>query len=159
MAPFCGYNMGDYFAHWLAIGAKGDPAKLPRIFFVNWFRKDARGRFVWPGFGDNSRVLKWIVERLEGRVGARETPIGLTPEPGDLDISGTDIGPEDMALLLDVDLEVWREEARLIAPAYERFGARLPAALWDEYHSLLGRLEAALMLASIDEPGLARASA
>ena len=82
MLPFCGYNMGDYFAHWLKVGASADPAKLPRLFFVNWFRKDARGKFVWPGFGDNSRVLKWIVQRLEGEVDARETPIGRLPAEG-----------------------------------------------------------------------------
>jgi phosphoenolpyruvate carboxykinase (GTP) len=159
MAPFCGYNMGDYFAHWLSIGAKGDEAKLPRIFFVNWFRKDADGRFVWPGFGDNSRVLKWIVDRLEGHVDARETPIGLVPEAADLDLSGVNLSAADLALLLDVDLEVWAEEARLIGPAYERFGERLPAALWDEYHALLGRLEAARVLADIEEPSRARVSA
>jgi phosphoenolpyruvate carboxykinase (GTP) len=157
MLPFCGYNMGDYFDHWLKIGARADKAKLPRIFFVNWFRKDAHGRFVWPGFGENSRVLKWIVERLEGRVGARHTPIGLTPEPEDLDLAGTSVSAEDLALLLDVDLEVWREEAGLIAPAYERFGERLPAALWDEYRALLDRLAEAEALA--EEPPRARVSA
>jgi phosphoenolpyruvate carboxykinase (GTP) len=144
MLPFCGYNMGDYFAHWLAVGAKApDPAKLPRIFFVNWFRKDAQGRFVWPGFGDNSRVLKWIVQRLEGEVGARDTAIGRLPEVGNLDLSGLNLPTGALELLLDVDVETWREEARLIPPAYERFGDRLPGALWDEYNALLDRLDEA----------------
>jgi phosphoenolpyruvate carboxykinase (GTP) len=140
MLPFCGYNMGDYFAHWLAIGAHADPAKLPRIFFVNWFRKDARGKFVWPGFGDNSRVLKWIIQRLEGEVGARETPIGRLPEPGDLDVGGLSLTPEQLSLLLTVDREVWREEASLIPPAYEKFGERLPSELWGQYEALVARL-------------------
>jgi phosphoenolpyruvate carboxykinase (GTP) len=140
MLPFCGYNMGDYFAHWLKVGATGDAAKLPRIFFVNWFRKDARGKFVWPGFGDNSRVLKWIVQRLEGEVGARETPIGLLPEPGDLDVGGLSLSPDQLSLLLTVDREVWREEASLIPSAYEKFGERLPAELWTQHRALVTRL-------------------
>jgi phosphoenolpyruvate carboxykinase (GTP) len=143
MLPFCGYNMGDYFTHWLSMGARAAPAKLPKIFFVNWFRKDAAGRFVWPGFGDNSRVLKWIVERLEGRAGARDTAIGRVPDASDLDVSGLGLTEAQLDLLLEVDIETWREEARLIPAAYERFGARLPAALWDEYHALLGRLDKA----------------
>ncbi|MBV8684631.1 MAG: phosphoenolpyruvate carboxykinase (GTP), partial [Caulobacteraceae bacterium] len=144
MLPFCGYNMGDYFGHWLDVGAKAaDPAKLPRIFFVNWFRKDAQGRFVWPGFGDNSRVLKWIVQRLEKEVGARDTAIGRLPEAGDLDLSGLDLSKDDLELLLSVDVATWREEARLIPPAYERFGDRLPTALWDEHRALLDRLDEA----------------
>ncbi|HWD66984.1 MAG TPA: phosphoenolpyruvate carboxykinase (GTP), partial [Caulobacteraceae bacterium] len=113
MLPFCGYNMGDYFAHWLAVGEGADPAKLPRIYFVNWFRKDAAGRFVWPGYGDNSRVLKWIVARLEGEAGAEDTPIGRLPLADDLDIEGLDLLPGALNLLLTVDSEVWREEAAL----------------------------------------------
>jgi phosphoenolpyruvate carboxykinase (GTP) len=143
MLPFCGYNMGDYFAHWLKVGASADPARLPRIFFVNWFRKDARGKFVWPGFGDNSRVLKWIVQRLEGEVGARDTPIGRLPEPGDLDVGGLSLTPEQMSLLLTVDPEVWSEEAALIPPAYEKFGERLPSELWTQYQALVARLSRA----------------
>ena len=143
MAPFCGYNMGDYFAHWLKMGARGDPARLPRIFFVNWFRKDARGRFIWPGFGDNSRVLKWIVGRLEGTAGAEDTPIGRAPRAGDLDLAGLDLSPEQLALLLEVDVDTWREEAALIPPAYERYGDRLPAELWAQYEALLERLDQA----------------
>jgi phosphoenolpyruvate carboxykinase (GTP) len=142
MLPFCGYNMGDYFNHWLKIGASADPAKLPRIFFVNWFRKDAKGKFVWPGFGDNSRVLKWIVDRLEGRVEATDTPIGRLPAARDLDLTGLTLTPEQIELLLTVDAEVWREEAALIPPAYERFGERLPGELWRQYEALVERLEA-----------------
>jgi len=143
MLPFCGYNMGDYFAHWLRLGEGADPAKLPKLYFVNWFRKDANGRFVWPGYGDNSRVLKWIVERLEGEAGARDTAIGRVPLDGDLDISGLDLDPDAMRLLLEVDREVWREEAALIGPHYETFADRLPQGLWDEHAALLERLEAA----------------
>ena len=143
MLPFCGYNMGDYFSHWLEVGAKGDPAKLPRLFFVNWFRKDAKGKFVWPGFGDNSRVLKWIVQRLEGEVGATETPIGRLPETADLDVSGLSLTPEQLSLLLTVDPDVWREEAALIPAAYEKFGERLPGELWRQYEALSARLGAA----------------
>jgi phosphoenolpyruvate carboxykinase (GTP) len=141
MLPFCGYNMGDYFAHWLAMGAKAkDPAKLPRIYFVNWFRKDERGKFVWPGYGDNSRVLKWIVDRLEGRAEAVETPIGLLPAPGSLDVSGLGLTQAQLDLLLTVDADIWRQEAALVPAFYDRFGDRLPAALWAELDSLVARL-------------------
>ena len=140
MLPFCGYNMGDYFAHWLKLGATADPEKLPRLFFVNWFRKDARGKFVWPGFGDNSRVLKWIVQRLEKEVGAEETAIGRLPTPEDLDVSGLSLTPDQLDLLLTVDTEAWREEAALIPAAYEKFGERLPAELWVQHGALVARL-------------------
>ncbi len=147
MLPFCGYNMGDYFGHWLKLGAAADPAKLPRIFFVNWFRKDGDGRFVWPGFGDNSRVLKWVVDRLEGAVTARDTAIGRVPKADDLDLDGLDISNDQLALLLGVDPGVWSEEAALIPAAYERFGDRLPAALWEEYEALKERLKSQPALA------------
>jgi phosphoenolpyruvate carboxykinase (GTP) len=140
MLPFCGYNMGDYFAHWLKMGECAG-AKLPRIYFVNWFRKDARGQFVWPGYGENSRVLKWIVERLNNKAEAQETPIGLVPTKDALDTSGLKLSDEQLDLLLSVDPEVWTEEAALIPPAYEKFGPRLPAALWEEHAALLKRLE------------------
>jgi phosphoenolpyruvate carboxykinase (GTP) len=143
MLPFCGYNMGDYFGHWLKLGAQADPAKLPRIYFVNWFRKDERGKFVWPGYGENSRVLKWIVERLEGKAEAVETPIGRLPAKGSLDTSGLGLTPEQLELLLSVDVEIWRKEAALIPPFYERFGEHLPKALWAEYEALTQRLAAA----------------
>jgi phosphoenolpyruvate carboxykinase (GTP) len=140
MLPFCGYNMGDYFAHWLAVGAKADPAKLPRIYFVNWFRKDAKGKFVWPGFGDNSRVLKWVAQRLEGVADAADTAIGRVPTTDSLDVSGLNLSPEALDLLLSVDADVWREEAALIPASYEKFGDRLPQGLWDEYQALVDRL-------------------
>jgi phosphoenolpyruvate carboxykinase (GTP) len=140
MLPFCGYNMGDYFGHWLEVGAGADSAKLPRIYSVNWFRKDAAGKFVWPGFGDNARVLKWIVGRLEGEAEAVDTPIGRVPAAGALDLEGLKLAPEAVELLRGVDVAVWRDEAALIPAFYERFGDHLPAALWDEYRALLERL-------------------
>jgi len=145
MLPFIGYNVVDYFAHWLRVGAaaSSDASQLPRIYLVNWFRKDARGKFVWPGFGDNSRVLKWVVDRLEGRAGAVETPIGLVPEAGALDISGLDLSDEKMELLLTVDREVWKEEAALSERDLKKLGDRLPPALWREQEALVARLESA----------------
>ncbi|HEV2638493.1 MAG TPA: phosphoenolpyruvate carboxykinase (GTP) [Actinocrinis sp.] len=140
MLPFCGYNMGDYFAHWLSVGAGADQAKLPKIYYVNWFRKGADGRFLWPGFGENSRVLKWIVDRLDGRAEGVATPIGVVPAPGALDLAGLDLPAEDLAELLAVDREAWTREAELIGPHFERFGERLPAALWAEHRDLVARL-------------------
>jgi phosphoenolpyruvate carboxykinase (GTP) len=142
MLPFCGYNMGDYFAHWLAMGEKADADKLPRIYFVNWFRKNKAGKFVWPGYGENSRVLKWIVERLEGEAGAEETAIGLVPSKGSLDLDGLVLSDAELDLLLAVDHDVWAEEAALIPPHYRKFGDRLPAALWEQHAALLRRLDA-----------------
>jgi phosphoenolpyruvate carboxykinase (GTP) len=140
MLPFCGYHMGDYFAHWLTIGERKG-AKLPRIFFVNWFRKDQNGKFLWPGFGDNARVLKWICERLDGDAEARETPIGLLPTPTSLDLDGLKLAEGAIDTLLSVDLDIWAEEAALVGPHYERFGAKLPKRLWDEQKALLQRLQ------------------
>ncbi|HUR05662.1 MAG TPA: phosphoenolpyruvate carboxykinase (GTP) [Nonomuraea sp.] len=137
MLPFCGYNMGDYFAHWLEIGRRKD-AKLPRIYYVNWFRKNADGKFIWPGFGENSRVLKWIVDRLNGEAEAVPTPIGLLPAA--LDVEGLDLPEEDLRTLLSVDREVWREEAALIPAHFDTFGSHLPKELWEEYNELLDRL-------------------
>jgi phosphoenolpyruvate carboxykinase (GTP) len=142
MLPFCGYHMGDYFAHWLKIGERKG-ADLPRIFFVNWFRKDQSGKFIWPGFGDNSRVLKWVCERLDGAAAAHETPIGHVPTHTALDLSGLDLSADALDTLLGVDLDVWAEEAALIPAHYEKFGARLPQRLWDEYGALVRRLGAA----------------
>ncbi|MEU8323188.1 phosphoenolpyruvate carboxykinase (GTP) [Nonomuraea sp. NPDC048881] len=137
MLPFCGYNMGDYFGHWLDIGrVKG--AKLPRIYYVNWFRKNDEGKFIWPGFGENSRVLKWIVDRLNGEAKANPTAIGLLP--AELDTDGLDLSEEDLRTLLSVDRDVWREEAALIPAHFEKFGDHLPKKLWDEYDALLDRL-------------------
>jgi phosphoenolpyruvate carboxykinase (GTP) len=140
MLPFCGYNMGDYFAHWLRIGAQADPEKLPKIYYVNWFRKAADGHFLWPGFGENSRVLKWIVDRLDGRAAGVATPIGTVPTQQALDLDGLEIDDKDLEQLLAVDPEVWRHEAELIPAHFERFGDHLPQALWDEHRALAGRL-------------------
>ena len=140
MLPFCGYNMGDYFAHWLEMGKSTDASKLPRIFYVNWFRKDADGGWLWPGFGENSRVLKWIVERVAGKGEAVETPIGYLPVPGAIDTSGLDIADGQMTELLNVDVEEWLNEIASIREHYERFGNRLPEALSDELAALETRL-------------------
>jgi len=142
MLPFCGYNMGDYFAHWLAFGEAEHAERLPRIYFVNWFRKDEAGRFVWPGYGENSRVLKWIVDRLEGRAEAVDTPIGRLPTVASLDLEGLDLKPDQLERLLTVDAEVWTHEADLIPAFYDRFGDRLPQALRDEHAALIERLAA-----------------
>jgi phosphoenolpyruvate carboxykinase (GTP) len=140
MLPFCGYNMGDYFGHWLQLGAGSDPEKLPRIYYVNWFRKGSDGTFIWPGYGENSRVLKWIVDRLEGRADAVKTPIGLLPVPEELDTTGLSLPDGALDLLLTVDADAWREEAALIPAHYERFGSHLPSQLWEEYQGLVKRL-------------------
>lgn len=138
MLPFCGYNMGDYFGHWLEVGRR-EGARLPRIYYVNWFRKNDQGTFVWPGFGENSRVLKWIVDRLNGVAEAVPTPIGLLP--AELDTEGLDLSDEDLRTLLTVDRDVWREEAALIPDHFNTFGSHLPKELWDEYNALLDRLD------------------
>ncbi len=142
MLPFCGYNMADYFQHWLRLGAAAhsDPGRLPRVFMVNWFRKDGAGKFVWPGFGDNVRVLKWIVERLEGEAEAVETPIGRLPTRAAIDVDGLALEAGALDLLLDVDHGVWREEARLARAYLEGFGPRLPSALHEEQRRLEERL-------------------
>ncbi len=143
MLPFCGYHMGDYFAHWLRIGAAGDPAKLPRLYYVNWFRQNDKGEFLWPGYGENSRVLKWVFERVNGGGGAVETPIGNLPTPGALDTDGLDIAPGTLEGLLKVDTEGWLAELPLIRKHYESFGDRLPAGLTKELNELEKRLVAA----------------
>lgn len=140
MLPFCGYNMGDYFAHWLEMGESTDASKLPKIFYVNWFRKDADGGWLWPGFGENSRVLKWIVDRVSGKGEAVETPIGYVPASGGVDIGGLDVTDAQMEELLHVDTEEWLNEIALIREHYERFGEKLPEALSDELDALEARL-------------------
>lgn len=144
MLPFCGYNMGDYMAHWVKVGAtataKGDQAKLPKIYYVNWFRKNADGKFVWPGFGENSRVLKWIVDRLDGKAEGVETPIGILPTAASLDTNGLELPAADLEFLLTVDKEVWREEAALVPEHLNTFGDHTPEELWDEYRALVARL-------------------
>jgi phosphoenolpyruvate carboxykinase (GTP) len=142
MLPFCGYNMGDYWGHWLRTGRR-EGAVLPRVFYVNWFRKSAGGDFLWPGFGDNGRVLKWVFERCAGTAKAVETPIGNLPADGELDVTGLDLAREDLAELLGVDVEGWLEELPLIAEHYDRFGSHLPPELRSELASMKERLEAA----------------
>jgi phosphoenolpyruvate carboxykinase (GTP) len=139
MLPFCGYNMADYMAHWLKIGEQADPDKLPRIFYVNWFRKDADGHFLWPGFGENSRVLAWIFRRLEGTAEATDTAIGRLPGDGGIDTDGLDISAQDMAELLLVDEELWREQLPQVREHYAKF-ARLPEALAKQLDALEARL-------------------
>jgi len=143
MLAFCGYNMGDYFGHWLSIGKSTDAAKLPKIFYVNWFRRDQNGKFLWPGFGENSRVLKWIFERCDGRVHAKETPIGRTPEVADLDVRGLDMSSADLVELLGVDVDGWLGELPSIREHFEKFGKHLPQALREELAGLEQRLQAA----------------
>jgi phosphoenolpyruvate carboxykinase (GTP) len=140
MLPFMGYNVGDYFGHWLEIGEATGADKLPKLFWVNWFRKDTDGRFLWPGFGDNSRVLKWVLERVEGRGGATDTPIGRVPTTDALDTSGLDIDQGTLEKLLTVDPEAWRTEIQLIEAHYEKVGERLPDELRDELRELEKRL-------------------
>ena len=142
MLPFLGYHAGDYFQHWLdmAKGASGDEAKLPRIFYVNWFRRGDDGRFLWPGFGENSRVLKWIAERLDERGAAVETPIGHVPTPWALDLTGLDISAADMEAVLRVDPAEWEAELAQVAEWFTRFGDKLPAVLWSELDALRARL-------------------
>ncbi len=140
MLPFCGYHMGDYFAHWLKIGSQSDASRLPGIFYVNWFRKNADGKFLWPGYGENSRVLKWVFERIEGTAGAVETAIGNLPAPGSLDLTGLDMPEKDLAELLRVDVEGWTRELPLLKKHFEKFGTRLPKGLLEELSALEARL-------------------
>jgi phosphoenolpyruvate carboxykinase (GTP) len=141
MLPFCGYHMGDYFAHWFRMGEKTSPEKLPRIFYINWFRKTAEGKWLWPGYGENVRVLKWIVERLDGKGKAKKTPIGYVPaEEGALDLSGMEITPEAVKECLQVDPTEWKKEIPLIRKHFETFGDKLPKELLDECDALMERL-------------------
>ena len=139
MQPFCGYNMGDYFKHWIDMGDKLG-TKAPRIFYVNWFRKTADGKWLWPGFGENSRVLKWMCERVDGKAGAVETPIGLMPKPEDLDLSGLDITAEDLKELLRVDVDLWKAELPDIENHFAKFGDRMPERLKKQLKELAKRL-------------------
>ncbi|MEV7547293.1 phosphoenolpyruvate carboxykinase (GTP) [Streptomyces sp. NPDC089915] len=140
MLPFCGYNMGDYMAHWVKVAADKDQTKLPKIYYVNWFRKNDAGKFVWPGFGENSRVLKWIVGRLDGSAEGVETAIGVLPTKAALDLKGLDISDEDLDFLLTVDKDVWREEAALVPDHLNTYGDHTPKELWEQYHALVERL-------------------
>jgi phosphoenolpyruvate carboxykinase (GTP) len=141
MLPFCGYNMSDYFAHWLRTGER-EGAQLPRIFYVNWFLKDENGKFMWPGFGENSRVLAWMFRRCEGSAQAQETAIGLVPPVGEggIETEGLDLPTETLERLLAVDVEVWKEQMPQMREHYARFGEALPASLRAQLEALAKRL-------------------
>jgi phosphoenolpyruvate carboxykinase (GTP) len=143
MLPFCGYHMGDYFAHWLKIGQHSSASKLPKIFYVNWFRQNENGKFLWPGYGENSRVLKWIFQRCDDKVHAVDTPIGRLPEPADLDTRGLNIPAGDVGKVLNVDVEGWKAEVPRIKEHFAKFGSRMPKGLQDEVAGLEQRLDSA----------------
>ncbi len=143
MLPFCGYHMGDYFGHWLKMGENSAASRLPKIFYVNWFRQNQKGKFLWPGYGENSRVLKWIFERCDGKVHAKETAIGRIPEMADLDTAGLDLDSAHVEELLSVDVEGWMAEVPLIREHFAHFGSHLPEGLNLEVKSLEERLRAA----------------
>lgn len=138
MKPFCGYNFADYFAHWLSFDVPG--ARLPKVFHVNWFRKDEGGKFLWPGFGENLRVLEWMIERVEGRIGAMELPIGLQPQPADLNLQRVGISPEQLAELFSFDNSAWKAEFEQICAYLDGYGGRIPVPLIAEAHSALSTL-------------------
>jgi phosphoenolpyruvate carboxykinase (GTP) len=140
MLPFCGYNMADYFKHWISLGKRADQNKLPKIFTVNWFRKNKDGIWLWPGYGDNSRVLKWVYERISGEGRAEKTAIGYVPTADSLDLKGLDIRADDLELLLSVNKEEWKNEIPGIREYYSRFGNRMPVELYDELAALERRL-------------------
>src|SRR4051812_15604451 len=140
MLPFCGYHMADYFGHWLKVGEEGEESKLPRIFYVNWFRKNGDGSFLWPGFGENSRVLAWVFRRCDDQAEAEETPVGYVPTTDALDIDGLDVDEEDMAKLLHVDPEEWKQELPSMQQHFARFGDRLPKPLRKQLETLEERL-------------------
>ncbi|KUI44707.1 phosphoenolpyruvate carboxykinase [Mycobacterium sp. GA-1199] len=142
MLPFLGYNVGDYFAHWIDIGKQSDESKMPKIFFVNWFRRGDDGRFLWPGFGENSRVMKWIIDRIEQKAGGRTTPIGTVPTADDLDLSGLDVDAADVNAALEVNVDEWRQELPLIEEWFEFVGEKLPTGIKDEFDALKHRLDA-----------------
>ena len=140
MLPFLGYNVVDYFAHWIDIGKNSDESKMPKIFFVNWFRRGDDGRFLWPGFGENSRVMKWVIERIEQKAGGRTTPIGTVPSADDLDLTGLDVDAADVDEALSVNAAEWREELPLIEEWFEFVGEKLPTGIKDEFDALKTRL-------------------
>ncbi len=140
MLPFIGYNAGDYFAHWIEVGKGADAVKLPKIFYVNWFRRDADGGFLWPGFGENIRVMKWALERIAGTAAAIDTPIGRVPTPEALDVSGLDLGPDDLQAALAVHVDDWKQEINDIEDWFDKIGPSLPTSMRDELESLKLRL-------------------
>lgn len=141
MLPFCGYHMGDYFAHWLEMGKKTTANKLPRIYYVNWFRKNPEGKFIWPGFGENSRVLKWVFERCSGTGQAVQTALGYLPAEGALDLEGLDVGEEEIKKLFEIDPADWQKEVKELREYFKLFGDRLPAGLEQELKDLEKRIE------------------
>ncbi|HET8672182.1 MAG TPA: phosphoenolpyruvate carboxykinase (GTP), partial [Thermoleophilaceae bacterium] len=140
MLPFCGYNMADYFGYWLSL-KKREGATLPRLFYVNWFRKDADGKFLWPGFGDNVRVLKWIFRRCEGKADAEESLLGLVPSEGQIDLEGLDVSEDDMRELRNVDAQALRDQIPQMRQHFAQFGDRLPQGIHDQMEALEKRLE------------------
>jgi phosphoenolpyruvate carboxykinase (GTP) len=140
MLPFLGYAVSDYFQHWINVGKNADATKLPRIFCVNWFRRGDDRRFLWPGFGENSRVLKWMIERIEGKAAAVETPIGYVPTPDQIDLEGLDGDLSDVAESLAVSTEEWRSELPLIEEWFAQIGDSLPSSMRDELVALHNRL-------------------
>lgn len=140
MLPFLGYHVGDYLDHWIQLGKNADANKMPKIFYVNWFRRGEDGRFLWPGFGENSRVLEWIVGRIDGSAGAEQTPIGNVPHAADLDLEGLDVDANDVDAALAVDVEEWRKEIPLIEEWFEFVGDKLPSGVRDEFEALKERL-------------------
>lgn len=143
MLPFLGYHVGDYFQHWLDLGKNADESKMPKVFFVNWFRRGDDGGFLWPGFGENSRVLKWIVDRIEHKAGGQDTPIGIVPKAEDLDLDGLDASSDEVAQALAVNAAEWREELPLIEEWFEFVGDKLPTGVRDEFEALKQRLSEA----------------
>jgi phosphoenolpyruvate carboxykinase (GTP) len=139
MKPFCGYNFGDYWNHWLSFEQRA--SRLPKVFLVNWFRRDRGGKFLWPGYGDNLRVLRWIIDRCTGRAGAHETPIGLLPDPAEIDTAGANVSPAAMTELLRVDPALWRAELEDVGTYLESFGERLPQRLLAEHRAQIDRLQ------------------
>ena len=140
MLPFCGYHMGDYFGHWVKIGKEHDESKLPKIFCVNWFRKDGDGKFLWPGFGENSRVLEWVFRRCDGDAEASETPIGLVPAEGALNTEGLDLSPDALRTLLSVDTDALKAELTQVREHLAKFGDSLPAPIRKHFDALEERL-------------------
>jgi len=140
MLPFCGYNMADYFGHWLSMEKRTDPAKLPKIFHVNWFKKSQEGKFLWPGFGDNSRVLKWICERMDGKNNGVQTPIGWVPTPGSVDISGMKVSEADLKELLRIDNNEWKGEVKDMREYLKMFGSKTPEGITRQLNDLEARV-------------------
>jgi phosphoenolpyruvate carboxykinase (GTP) len=142
MLPFIGYNAGDYFAHWIEVGKGADAVKLPKIFYVNWFRRDSDGTFLWPGFGENMRVIKWALERIEGTAAAVDTPIGRVPTPEALDVTGLGLTEDELQAALAVTVEEWKDEIPAIEEWFDKIGSQLPTSLRDELDALKLRLSA-----------------